>query len=198
MDPSSDFGLCLKRTAFPLIEFCCFYSCFFFQSVSLGSPYIQLCFIFYLVYCGFGWQVVVAGIFLSYGSKMPVSIDTRTSYNLSRMSNCGGNISYIGKASHKSVQSMDPSQGRGWLEALNKPVFCAHLHFRHRNQLSLDVSSSLRVIKLHRLCCYKEAHHVHVTLAEVTWEQDSHLEGSTLIYLTVYCPEMLWGHDLPA
>jgi len=35
---------------------------FFFSSVSLGSPYIQLCFIFILFIVGLGWQVVVAGI----------------------------------------------------------------------------------------------------------------------------------------
>jgi len=93
---------------------------------------------------------------------------------------------------------MSPGQGWGWLEVLNKPVFCAHLHFRHRNQLSLDVSSSLRVIELHRFWCYKQAHHIHFTLAEITWEQKGHFEGSTLIYLTVYCPEILWAHNLLA
>lgn len=59
---------------------------------------------------------------------------------------------------------------------LNMSVFCAHLHFRHRNQLSLDVSSSLRVIKFHWLWCWKQAHNEHFTLAEIIWEQNSHSE----------------------
>ena len=108
----------LEKNCFPTHQVLVFlfYSCFFFfQSVSLGSPHIQLCFIF--VYCEFGWCVVAAVFFflfvcffLSHGNKMPVSIDTRTSYKLSRMSNCGGNISYIGKASHEP-----------WASAINGP-----------------------------------------------------------------------------
>lgn len=45
-----------------------------------------------------------------------------------------------------------PQPGQGaCLRILNMSLFCAHLHFRHRNQFSLDVSGSFRAIKFHRL-----------------------------------------------
>lgn len=50
-------------------------------------------------------------------------------------------------------------------------LFRVHLHFRHRNQFSLDVSSSFRAIEFHRFWCQKQTHRVHLPLAEVTQEQ---------------------------
>lgn len=61
--PVSTLAFAWKELLSHSSSFGCFYSCFFFfSSVSLGSPYIQLCFIFILFIVGLGWQVAVAGI----------------------------------------------------------------------------------------------------------------------------------------
>lgn len=78
-------------------------------------------------------------------------------------------------------------------------VFRAHLHFRHRNQLGLDVARSLRVVKLHWFWGWKQAHITAFALAEITGKRNNRrLEGPILSDLTTSRPETLRGHDLPA
>lgn len=139
------FGLFyIKKNCFPtLINFCSFYLHSF--KISVWGELI------YLKYN------LVLGLFVfvfvfNKGSETLTGSDTKSLIRISPTSPTVMMTATITMEKQRTSIFNRPQPGQGaCLRILNMPLFCVHLHFRHRNQFSLDVSCSFRAIKFHRL-----------------------------------------------
>ena len=136
------FGLFyIKKNCFPtLINFCSFYLHSFKISVWGELIYLKynlvLGFFFFLIKAVNHWQGVTQVSLIRISPTSPTVMMT-AAITMEKQ-----RISIFNR----------PQPGQGaCLRILNMSLFCVHLHFRHRNQFSLDVSGSFRAIKFHRL-----------------------------------------------
>lgn len=133
----------LKRTAFPL-------SSIFVHFIYTLSKY-QFGENLYTLNTTLFWVCLFVFVF-NKGSEMLTGSDTRSLIRISPTSPTVTMTAAITMEKQRTSIFNRPQPGQGaCLRILNMPLFCVHLHFRHRNQFSLDVSCSFRAIKFHRL-----------------------------------------------